>query len=411
MDSRLKDIVSPDQFDLNFLIHNARDTNIIRELLLTREGKDLLTHVLPGYMIGEFFWQESSRTYHSFAAAGEHLGARVKDERGVKRTKVKNGARTVKWELIFSSEMKDAHLEDEVRAWASFYDALILRTPEEGMVARIINILREFGYDAPVISAGDGKGHHPTQSLLDAYVLPGSLGLDIEKDWKLLSSHRVAFVGDGGSRVVHSLAPIFGKIFKMPISFITPKGLGAPAWLLKDLKSANVDYEERDTLRDASVYYVIRLQDEYLKKAKNASVLQNYYSITKKVADQYNVRIVMHPFPRSKTGNELPIWLPSDPKTHEVSLDKDPRAFYFYQMFVGMPVRMALLKYLLNPYLDLKKLKEERLIRQIRSQCVSCNRIEYHELGWAEYPPACGYIQTLPHIFCPKCQPPSGFHL
>ena len=402
MGERLKDIVSPDQFDLNFLIHNARDTNIIRELLLTREGKDLLTHVLPGYMIGEFFWQESSRTYHRFATAGERLGARVKDERGVKRTKIRNGHRITKWELIFSSEMKDAHLEDEARAWASYYDALILRTPEEGMVARIINILREFGYDIPVINAGDGKGHHPTQALLDAYALPTSLGLDIEKDWKLLSSHKVAFVGDcAGSRVVHSLAPILGKIFKMPISFIAPKGLEAPAWLLKDLKSAGVDCQEYDTLQDASAYYVIRLQDEY----SNNAALQSYFSITRKVADQHGVRVVMHPFPRSKTGNELPIFLPSDPRTHELSLDKDPRAFYFYQMAVGMPVSMALLKYLLNPYLDLKKLKEERLIRGIRSQCAGCNRIEYHELGWTEFPPACGYIQTVPHIFCPKCRP------
>ncbi len=113
----------------------------------------------------------------------------------------------------------------------------------------------------------------------------------------------------------------------------------------------------------------------------------------------------MHPFPRSKHGNELPIWLSNKPEAWSNSLDKDHRAFYFDQMAVGVPVRMALLKYLLNPYLDLKKLKEEKLIREIKSQCAGCNRIEYHELGWTDSPPKCGYIQTLPHIFCPECQP------
>ena len=113
----------------------------------------------------------------------------------------------------------------------------------------------------------------------------------------------------------------------------------------------------------------------------------------------------MHPFPRSKHGNELPIWLPNKPETWIDSLDKDPRAMYFYQMAVSVPVRMALLKYLLNPGLDLNKLRQEKLIHGIKNQCVVCSRMEYYELGWTEFAPKGGYLQGLPHVICPKCQP------
>ena len=103
MGERLKHVLSSRQFDLGFLIHLFRDVNHILGLLKTRDGRELLTHVLPGYVICEIFWQESSRTLHSFASAGARLGANVFHERGIK--KKKNG-KTV-WELVFSSAMKE----------------------------------------------------------------------------------------------------------------------------------------------------------------------------------------------------------------------------------------------------------------------------------------------------------------
>lgn len=403
---KLKHVLSSKQFGLGFFINLYKDTALILELMKTREGRELLTHILPGYVLGEMFWQESSRTYHSFAVAAQRLGADVNSERGVKKTRLKDGKRLTRWELVFSSEAKDAYFEDEVRAWASFYDALVFRTAEEGLVARAAAICDEFGYDVPIINAGDGKGEHPTQTLLDGFTVVGSLGLNLEKDWSRLKNYSVAFINDGkNSRTIHSLAWVLGVLFKMKLIFIAPPGLEMPQEFLKELKIADCEYEERSELRTADVYYVTRLQEEYFKSQKEFEKYRNHFSITRQVADKYGVKVVMHPFPRSKTGNELPIWLPSKPETHAISLDKDPRAIYFYQMAVGVPVRMALLKYLLNPHLDLKKLKEEKLIRSVKNQCAMCNRIEYHELGWTELAPKEGYLQGIPHIFCPKCRP------
>ena len=185
----------------------------------------------------------------------------------------------------------------------------------------------------------------------------------------------------------------------MHLGFASTPGFKIPDSLREELKIAGCDFIETDELVPADVYYVTRHQSEYEGAGKQG------FSVGKSVADEYGVKVVLHPFPRSKKGNELPIYLINKPETLMESLDKDERAFYFYQMAIGVPVRMALLKYLLNPYLDLKRLQEEKLIRGIKNQCARCNRVEYHELGWTDSPPKCGYIQTLSHLFLPKCRP------
>ncbi|KKT28458.1 hypothetical protein A3G55_01260 [Candidatus Giovannonibacteria bacterium RIFCSPLOWO2_12_FULL_44_25] len=407
MNDRLKHILSSRQFTLGFLVNLYKDVRLILDLMKTREGRELLTCVLSGHVIGEFFWQESSRTYHSSAVSAQRLGADVNSERGVQKTRLKNGKRVTRWELIFSSEMKDAHFEDEVRAWASFYDALILRTAEEGLVGRAAAICDEFGYNTHCINAGDGKGEHPTQTLVDGFSICSGLGLDIEHDWQKLKNYTVAFINDPKhSRVIHSLATMLAKL-NMRLVSISPPGFEMPKEILADLRARypDVNIVESNEFLPADVYYITRLQEEYFRSEKKFKKYRSYFSVTKKVADKYGVKVVMHPFPRSKHGNELPIWLPNKPETWIDSLDKDPRAMYFYQMAVSVPVRMALLKYLLNPGLDLNKLRQEKLIHGIKNQCVVCSRMEYYELGWTEFAPKGGYLQGLPHVICPKCQP------
>ena len=400
MDDRLKHILSSRQFTLGFLINLYKDTVLIVELLKTREGRELLTHVLRGYVIGEIFWQESSRTYHSSASAAARLGAQIIPERGVKKIKIKNGKKVARWELIMSSAVKDAWLEDEVKAWASFYDLLILRTPDDIEINYLKNVLADGGYDIPLINAGDGTREHPTQTLNDWFSIMYGLGLDPECDWSSLSTKSIVFLNDCKSgRTIHSLAWLLGVRFKMALGFVAPNGLEIPDSLREELKREGCSFSEGRELMPADVFYDTRNQLEYGGRKRKG------ISVDKQIADKYGVKIVLHPFPRSKKGNELPIHLIDKPETWNDSLDKDPRAMYFYQMKIGMPIKMALLKYLLNPYLDLKRLKEEKLIRGIKNQCAGCNRKEYHELGWTDSPPKCGYIQTLSHIFCPECQP------
>lgn len=409
MNDRLKHILSSRQFTLGFLINLYKDVILILELMKTWEGRELLTHALRGRRVGAFFWQESSRTLDASTGAAGALGAFVKIVQGSKVIKQKSGRKIVDWELAFSSAVKGAYLEDEFLNFAFCNDALILRTHRKDMPYRAVEVIEEyqdeFDRDVHVINAGNETDEHPIQTLKDVFTILNALGFSLEKDWSRLGGYSIAFINDLNARVVHSLALAAGKLFKMELKFISPPGLEMPRHFLDELESAGVKFGEHAELQHADFWYFTRLQEEYLKNPKKLSVYQNYYRGTKENVEKHDVKFVMHPFPRSKKYDELPRREKTDQSSWEISLDKTPRALYTKQMKYGLPVCAALLKYLLNPDLDLKKLKEEKLIRGIKNQCVMCNRIEYHELGWTELAPKDGYLQGLVHIVCPKCQP------
>src|SRR5207244_11999559 len=82
-----------------------------------------------------------------------------------------------------SSAAKGETLEDTVRILGGYADVIVLRHHEAGAAARAAAVS-----DVPVINAGDGKGQHPTQALLDLYTIKDELGR--------IDGVRVAIVGD-----------------------------------------------------------------------------------------------------------------------------------------------------------------------------------------------------------------------
>ena len=123
------------------------------------------------------FYEASTRTACSFAAAMERLGGRV----------------------IYSDETKSSHkkgesLEDSIQVLASYSDVVVLRHPTPGAVASAARNCKK-----PVINAGDGIGEHPTQALLDAYTIREEIGT--------VNGLTITMVGDlKHGRTVHSLA-------------------------------------------------------------------------------------------------------------------------------------------------------------------------------------------------------------
>lgn len=90
---------------------------------------------------------------------------------------------------------KGETLEDTVRTIAAYTDVLVIRHPAEGSAHRAAKVSR-----VPVVNAGDGKGEHPTQALLDLYTILREKGR--------LRDLNVVLVGDlKHGRTVHSLAP------------------------------------------------------------------------------------------------------------------------------------------------------------------------------------------------------------
>lgn len=179
--------------------------------------------------------------------------------------------------------------------------------------------------NVPIINAGDGAGHHPTQTLLDLYTIMRESSL---------SSLKIALVGDlKYGRTVHSLAYAL-SLYHASMTLISPVQLRMPDVIKKDLKKQGASLSEttniEDVIGDIDVLYVTRIQKErfpdpaeYLKVAGSYSVTEE---LLKKARDKL---IVMHPLPRLQ---EI------DP-----SVDRTKYARYFQQSFYGVPVRMALL--------------------------------------------------------------------
>jgi carbamoyl-phosphate synthase/aspartate carbamoyltransferase len=110
--------------------------------------------ILRGRVLCTLFYEPSTRTSTSFEAAMIRLGG------GVTSVAVDR-----------SSVVKGESLEDTIRTIGCYGDAIVLRHPEAGAVARGAKVS-----NLPVINAGDGTGEHPTQAMLDVYTIREELG-------------------------------------------------------------------------------------------------------------------------------------------------------------------------------------------------------------------------------------------
>jgi aspartate carbamoyltransferase catalytic subunit len=112
--------------------------------------------LLKGKIMASLFYEPSTRTRLSFEAAMQRLGGSVISTENAQQ---------------FSSKAKGESLEDSVRVISGYCDVIVLRYHKEGGAERAQRFSK-----VPVINAGDGKGQHPTQALLDLYTIKKSFG-------------------------------------------------------------------------------------------------------------------------------------------------------------------------------------------------------------------------------------------
>jgi len=283
---------------------------------------------LRGKSVAVLFYQPSTRTFSSFVAAAQRLGAYVTSIHGMEE---------------FSSVTKGESLEDTMRSiyQTTGADAVVLRHPDDSS--------SQVAADAspvPIINAGSGKLEHPTQALLDLYT--------IYQHFKRSDNLHIVMVGDLlYGRTIKSLAKLLGVTSgvsnsagggergKNKITFVSPDELRAPKEFVAGL-SSSVEIEETDTLsaalKTADVVYMTRVQKEWFEKAGKVDEyehLKDRFVLTRHMASQMPKKsIIMHPLPR--VGEIM----------REV--DDDPRARYFEQMRSGLYTRMALLDLILG---------------------------------------------------------------
>jgi aspartate carbamoyltransferase catalytic subunit len=258
----------------------------------------------PEKLLALCFYEPSTRTKMSFETAMKRLGGDVVDMGGVDASSVKKGE----------------SLADTVRVVEGYADGLVLRHPREGAA----KMASEF-VDVPVVNAGDGAGHHPSQTLLDLYTIREAAGLD---------DLTIGVVGDlKYGRTVHSLATALTE-FDARMHFVSPESLRLPRSVRFDLHEAGAQVREHtdldEVLPELDVLYVTRIQRERFPDEDEYQKVAGEFRIDGDTLDTASDDLtVMHPLPR----------------VDEIGpgIDDTDHANYFEQAHNGVPVRMALL--------------------------------------------------------------------
>lgn len=275
------------------------------ETFASKRSSDLL----KGKILAMLFYEPSTRTRLSFETAMKRLGG---------ETISMVSAET-------SSVAKGEMLADTIKVVGEYADVIVLRHPKEGSARMSAEMS-----DVPIINAGDGAGHHPTQTLLDLYTI---------KRESHLHNLNIVLIGDlKYGRTVHSLAYAL-SLYGANISLVSPEELCIPSDITEDLKKRGINVYEttklEDVMGDADVVYVTRIQKERFPDLSEYQKVAGSYRISlKSLKNCKEDMIIMHPLPRV---DEI-----------DTDVDSTKHAKYFKQAFYGVPVRMAVLSLVLG---------------------------------------------------------------
>ncbi len=321
----------------------------IEEIFSLADAAERLRSERPasGQIMATLFYEPSTRTRLSFESAMQRLGGSV-----ISCSDMKS-----------SSAAKGETLADTAKVVSAYADVLVVRHNWDGAVQAMAEHA-----DVPVINAGDGGHEHPTQTLCDLYTLRQEKGQ--------LKGLTVVVCGDlKNGRTIHSLVFALAR-FGANVVTLAANGMELPQYVIERLEReydyalapvASDDLNAVMTETDAlyltpkqphqlalftqvdqviqgqlssiasglryDAFYMTRKQKERMKEgAANG----NYPTIGPEFLREkrFQDTVVMHPLPRV---DEL-----------SPELDKDRRGIYFKQAAYGVPVRMALLKFLFD---------------------------------------------------------------
>ncbi len=274
---------------------------------LIKKGSNLC----KGKVLAALFFEPSTRTRLSFETAMARLGGSVIGFAEPGATSAKKGE----------------VLGDTIRTIDGYADIIVMRHPIEGSAKVAADYAK-----VPVINAGDGGHHHPTQTIMDLFT--------IKKEKGKIDGLNIGLCGDlKYGRTVHSLAYALMKYKNVEVTCIAPESLEMPRYIINQLKMNGVHVIEKSSIEkaieDLDVLYATRIQKERFGSEKEyMDVKGSYYideDIMKKAKDDM---ILMHPLPRV---DEI-----------RYGIDNDKRAVYFRQAHYGVPTRMAMIALLLG---------------------------------------------------------------
>ena len=311
MDFSGNHILSIDQFDRS----DIEKLFAVADKLEPFSSKEKITRVLEGAILGNMFFEPSTRTRISFGASFNLLGGNVREIT----------------EVGSSSLAKGESLADTAQVLSGYSDIIVLRHPENGSVQKFADASR-----VPVINAGDGSNEHPSQALLDLYTIEKELSLNN----KNLDNLRIALVGDlKYGRAVHSLCKILSKFSNVNMNLVSPGELRLPEDLLHQLNEAGVSVIQTENLEEGisgvDIIYVTRVQEERFKNKEDANKYRGLLSLNQSIytANCEPNTVIMHPLPRDSR---------SDANELDRDLYENPNLAIFRQADNGVVIRMAI---------------------------------------------------------------------
>ena len=311
MDFSGNHILSIDQFDRS----DIEKLFAVADKLEPFASKEKITRVLEGAILGNMFFEPSTRTRISFGASFNLLGGNVREIT----------------EVGSSSLAKGESLADTAQVLSGYSDIIVLRHPENGSVQKFADASR-----VPVINAGDGSNEHPSQALLDLYTIEKELS----QNNKNLDNLRIALVGDlKYGRAVHSLCKILSKFSNVNMNLVSPGELRLPEDLLNQLNEAGASVVQTENLEEGisevDIIYVTRVQEERFKNKEDANKYRGLLSLNQSIytANCEPNTVIMHPLPRDSR---------SDANELDRDLYENPNLAIFRQADNGVVIRMAI---------------------------------------------------------------------
>ncbi|MCH1918461.1 aspartate carbamoyltransferase [Shewanella sp. A3A] len=273
------------------------------------------TRVLDGAILGNLFFEPSTRTRVSFSCAFDLLGGRVSETVG----------------MANSSLSKGESLYDTARVLSSYSDVIAMRHPQSHSVAEFAQ-----GSRVPVINGGDGANEHPTQALLDLFTIKKELN----SNGMTINGMHIAMVGDlKYGRTVHSLSRLLCMYKNITFTLISPKELAMPDYVITDIENAGhrvtITDQLEGNLHQADILYLTRIQEERFPSQDEADKYRGKFRLNSAIYTKNckSNTVIMHPLPRDSRSqaNEL-----------DNDLNNNPSLAIFRQADNGLLIRMAL---------------------------------------------------------------------
>lgn len=317
MDFRGAHIISVNQFERDdvekvFAVANDMEPYARRERI---------TKALEGAILGNMFFEPSTRTRVSFGCAFNLLGGHVRETTDVETSSISKGE----------------SLYDTARVISGYSDVIVMRHPQTGSVSEFAKASR-----VPVINGGDGPNEHPSQALLDLYTIKKEL----KSKKREIDGMHIAMVGDlKYGRTVHSLSQLLLLYKNIQFTLISPTELKMPADIVGKLQESGHTVLETDDMEaglgDNDTVYLTRIQEERFTSKLEADIYRGQFRLNQAIYTrncQPNT-VIMHPLPRDsrEDANEL-----------DNDLNQHPNLAIFRQTDNGVLVRMALFALILD---------------------------------------------------------------